>query len=95
MQLSNMKYSAAVGILSSTVGDTLFLLEPDNGVYYELNMCGSHLWNKLQNKSLTFEECCKSLTEHFEGEGIENIRTEVEDFIDSLSSKKLITTVDH
>ena len=90
MLTNNTKYAAQEGVLTSTVGDSIFLLDPQEGVYYELNDCGSFLWAKLQDKAHTYHELCSAITQQYEGESMKNFEKEVEDFLCNLKSKNLI-----
>ena len=79
--------------VSADLVDSTVVLQLTDGLYYELNPVGAHLWKLLQAEPRTVEELVEAIVADFEVEP-ERCRQDVFDHVGELLGFRLVTTED-
>ena len=69
------------------------VLDVENDLLFSSNVIGSFIWRELSTpKSL--DELCSAIVANFTGADFKTVEADVTEFVDLLSSKGLVRTVD-
>lgn len=87
-----MIYRHAPDVTHEISGERAVLLAPDGTTMLTLNPVGSVIWQEINGLS-SLEHIAETLTERFVGVTIEQLRTDIEDFIAELVADGLVVVV--
>ena len=78
---------------SEEIGGEVVVLDVENDLLFSSNVIGSFIWRELSTpKSL--DELCSAIVANFRGADFKTVEADVTEFVDLLSSKGLVRTVD-
>lgn len=88
----NIKWEVTPTVLSSKIEDEAILMSFEADSYFGLDPVGSRIWELLTIKAATTNELVVLLTEEYEVDE-KTCRENIQEFIDDMSTKKLIRLV--
>lgn len=88
----NLKWEVTPTVLSSKIEDEAILMSFEADSYFGLDPVGSRIWELLTIKAATTNELVVLLTEEYEVDE-KTCRENIQEFIDDMSTKKLIRLV--
>jgi hypothetical protein len=88
----NLKWEVTPTVLSSKIEDEAILMSFEADSYFGLDPVGSRIWELLTIKASTTNELVVLLTEEYEVDE-KTCRENIQEFIDDMSTKKLIRLV--
>jgi hypothetical protein len=90
--IMNLKWEVTPTVLSSKIEDEAILMSFEADSYFGLDPVGSRIWELLTIKAATTNELVVLLTEEYEVDE-KTCRENIQEFIDDMSTKKLIRLV--
>ena len=85
--MEDKKLYISENCVSEKLDDELIILDLESGLYHSLNEIGSIVWEEIKDKSPSYDNLIKSISQKYVGE---NISKDSELFIEKLKEKKLI-----
>ena len=89
--MSDLVYSRKAELMEADLGDELVALDPERGECFGFNEVATWIWRRLA-KPATFEQLRDELLADYEV-GSEQCTHDLNDLLDDLSAKGLITAV--
>lgn len=88
--VSDLKWQITAGVLSSKIDDEIVLMSIEAGYYFSLDPVGTRIWELLSEQPASIADLVLLLTDEYDVSE-ETCRKDVESFINTMVSKKLLS----